>query len=70
MPENTIRELSDFELDAVTGGQPQEGLVNVNVEDTNIFLAVPIAANVNANVLGEQTGIDQQARPGRIRQLD
>jgi hypothetical protein len=70
MLENTIRELTDAELDAVTGGQPQQGLVNVNVEDTNVFLAVPVAANVNANVLGVQEGIEQQARAGRIRQQD
>jgi hypothetical protein len=64
MPENTIRELSDFELDAVTGGQPQEGLVNVNVEDTNIFLAVPIAANVNANSPLTKSAFSRAGLPG------
>ena len=63
-------DLTDAEIDAVSGGQPQQGLVNVNVEDTNVFLAVPVAAAVNANVLGTQEGIAQQARAGRIRQLD
>jgi predicted nuclease of predicted toxin-antitoxin system len=44
MPENMIRELSDFELDAVTGGQPdQVGLVTVG----NVNVAIPVNASVD-----------------------
>jgi hypothetical protein len=42
-------------------------VVDVNRNDDLVDVAVPIAANVAANILGIQGG-QQNARPGRVRQ--
>jgi hypothetical protein len=67
MLDTDLRELTDAELDAVTGGQPQEGLVNVNVSDIN--LAVPVQAAVAAGLLNQGPVDATVRRPGRIFQI-
>lgn len=64
--ENTIRELNDAELDAVTGGQPQTGLINVGdvavdveLRRNEILSRNDVALNVAVGVL---SGIGQRAQ--------
>jgi hypothetical protein len=58
MSQNTIRELNDAELDAVTGGQPQTGLINVgdvavdvDVRRNEILSRNDVALNIAVGVL-------------------
>jgi hypothetical protein len=56
--------MTEMELDAVVAGQPnQEGLINVNVSDVDVDIDVVANVNalVNANVLGEQGNVTQDA---------
>jgi hypothetical protein len=57
--------LTDAQMDAVRAGQPNQGLVVVDIEDNNV--AVPVNAGVAVNVLGGPTGV-VATQPGRIRQ--
>ena len=60
-----MTELTDAEIEAVAGGQPNQGLVVVEISNNDV--AVPVNAAAAVNVLGGPTGaVATQA--GRIRQ--
>jgi hypothetical protein len=65
--------MTDAQLDQIAAGQQiwdGDSLigVNVQVDRTNVQLAVPVNAQVAAQVLTRDSNIEQQQRPGRILQ--
>jgi hypothetical protein len=63
--------MTEAQLDQIAAGQNYGGdsLVNVQLDRTTIQLAVPVNAQVGAQVLTQDSTITQtQNRPGRIRQ--
>jgi hypothetical protein len=61
----TPMKMTEAQLDEVVGGN-HSPLLNVEIRDINV--AIPINAQVAANVLSPDAQITQQLRPGRIRQ--
>jgi hypothetical protein len=60
-----VAELTDAEIEMVSGGQPNQGLVVVEISNNDV--AVPVNAAAAVNVLGGPTGAVAD-QPGRIRQ--
>lgn len=56
-------ELTDDDLDVIAGGQPNQGLVVVDVSHNQV--AVPVNAGVAVNALGGPTGV-VATQPGRV----
>ena len=60
-----MTERTEAEIEAVAGGQPNQGLVVVEISNNDV--AVPVNAAAAVNVLGGPTGALAN-QPGRIRQ--
>jgi hypothetical protein len=62
--------MTEAQLDQIAAGQPVSGdsLVNVQIDRTNVQVAIPVNAQVAANILTQETEVSQEQRPGRILQ--